>query len=83
MAIELSHKSHNAPITYRTIHHFVTEMCTCVHISDTKWRIVGNLFTAIWDLWDGYVWHPLQTYIDICTTVNLIFYMNYDILDSM
>ena len=35
------------------MHHFVTEMCTCVHISDTKWCIVGYLSFASWDLWDG------------------------------
>ena len=31
--IDLSHKSHNAPAPYPTMHHFETEMCTCVHIS--------------------------------------------------
>ena len=36
-----------------TMHHFVTEMCTCVHISVTKWCIVGYLSGALWDLWDG------------------------------
>ena len=25
---DLSHKSHNAPVTYPLMHHFVTEMCT-------------------------------------------------------
>ena len=34
-------QSHNALNTYPTMHHFVTEMCTHVHISDTKWCIVG------------------------------------------
>ena len=33
--IDLSHKSHNAPITYPTMHHFVTEMCILA------WCIVG------------------------------------------
>ena len=28
-------------------------MCTCVHISATKWRSVGYLSNALWDLWDG------------------------------
>ena len=32
-----------------TIHHFVTEMCTYVHISVTKWCIVGYLSNALWD----------------------------------
>ena len=33
------HKSHNAPVPYPTMHHFVTEMCPCAHISVTKWCI--------------------------------------------
>ena len=37
------HKSHKAPVPYPTMHHFVTEMCTCVLISVTKWYIVGYL----------------------------------------
>ena len=37
IAIDQSHKAHNAPVLYPTMHHFVTEMCTCVHISVTKW----------------------------------------------
>ena len=36
-----------------TMHHFVAEMCTCVHISVTKYCIVGYLCDALWDLWDG------------------------------
>ena len=36
-----SHKSHNASDIYPTMHYFVTEMCTYVHISVTKWCIVG------------------------------------------
>ena len=32
---------------------FVPEMCTCVHISVTKWCIVGYLSDALWDLWEG------------------------------
>ena len=31
VTINQSHKSHNAPVPYPTMHHFVTEMCTCVH----------------------------------------------------
>ena len=33
-----------------TMHHFVTEMCTHVHISVTKWCIVGYWTGALWDL---------------------------------
>ena len=35
------------------MYHFVTEMCTYVHISVTKWCIVGYLSDALWDLWVG------------------------------
>ena len=45
--------SHNAPVPYPTMSHFVTEMCTCVHISVSKWCIVGYLSDALWDLQDG------------------------------
>ena len=31
--------SHNAPVPCPIMHHFVTEMCTYVHISVTKWCI--------------------------------------------
>ena len=41
VAIDLLHKCHNVPVPYPTMHHLVTEMCTCVHISVTKWCIVG------------------------------------------
>ena len=39
-SIDLFHKSYKAPVLHPTMHHFVTEMCTCVHISVTKWCIV-------------------------------------------
>ena len=32
-------KSHDAPVTYPTIYHFVTEMCTCVYICLMDWGI--------------------------------------------
>ena len=51
--IDMLHKCKNAPVSYRTMRHSVTEMCTCVHISVTKWCIVGYLSNALWDLWDG------------------------------
>ena len=35
------------------MHHLVTEMCTLVHISVTKWCIMGYLSGALWDLWEG------------------------------
>ena len=45
-----AHKSHIASDKYPTMHHFVTEMCTHVHISVTKWCIVGYGTGALWDL---------------------------------
>ena len=48
-----SHKSHNALGRCPIMRHIVTEMCTHVHISVTKWCIVGYLSNALWDLWDG------------------------------
>ena len=47
------HKSQNASEKYPTMHHFVAEMCTHVHISVTKYCIVGYGTDAFWDLWDG------------------------------
>ena len=51
LIIDLLHKCHNASVPYATMHHFVTEMCTHVHISVTKRCIVGYLSNALWDLW--------------------------------
>ena len=50
---DLFHKSHDAPVPYPTMHHFVTEMCICVHISVTKWYIVGYLSNTLWNLHYG------------------------------
>ena len=44
------HKSHNALDKYPTMHYLVTEMCTHVHISVTKWCIVGYATVALWHL---------------------------------
>ena len=53
MITNQSQQSHNAPILYPTMHHFVTEVFTCVHISATKWCIVVYSSDASWDFWDG------------------------------
>ena len=42
------HKCHNASDRYITMHHFVTETCTRVHISFSKWCIVGNGTGTLW-----------------------------------
>ena len=52
-SIDPLHRSHNARVPNAITHHFVTEMCICVHISVTKWCIVGYLPDALWDLWYG------------------------------
>ena len=44
--IDLCHKSHNAPVSYPTMHHFGTEM----YISVPKWWIVGYGTGALWNL---------------------------------
>ena len=45
------------------MHHFVTEMCTHVHISVTKCCIVGYGTDAFWDLWDGSIsWHFIKSH---------------------
>ena len=54
-SIDQSHKSHNASEKYTTMHHFVTEMCTYVHISVTKWCIVGCDTGALWNLCNRYI----------------------------
>ena len=40
--IDLFQKSHNATASHVTMHHFVSEMCSCVHISVTN--------AALWDI---------------------------------
>ena len=45
--VDLFLKSHNVLEKWPTMHYFITEMCKHVHISVTKWCIVG--------LWDWYI----------------------------
>ena len=49
-SIDPSQKSHNTSDKYPTMYHFVTEICTHVHISVTKWCIVRYGTGALWDL---------------------------------
>ena len=49
--IDLIHEYHNAQVPHPTMHHFVTEMCTCMHFSVAKWCIVGHLSNALWDIY--------------------------------
>ena len=45
-----SHKCHSALHRCPTMHRIVKEMCTCVHISVTKWCILGHGSGASQDL---------------------------------
>ena len=66
--IDMLRKSHNTPVWYPTMHHCVTEMCTCVHIFVvTEWCTVGYLFISLRYLWDGsvlwlwqYMWNNFE-----------------------
>ena len=40
-------KFHNAPVQYPTLQTFVGELCTCMHMSLTKWCIVGFVNCSI------------------------------------
>ena len=53
--LDPSHKSHIALEKYPTMHHFVTEMCTHVHISATKLCIVGYGTGTLLDLCDRFM----------------------------
>ena len=46
--IDLISKSQNAPVPYPTMHHFETEMCTHLHITDTKYGALWNMPEALW-----------------------------------
>ena len=37
---------------YPTVHHFVTGMCTCVHIYVLEWCILVYAADALWDIRD-------------------------------
>ena len=65
--IHLIYKSHNAPVTIPTVHHFVTEMCTFLLQNGALWDIhpmhcgiceIG-LFSVYWeeDTWPNYLDH--------------------------
>ena len=46
---KVSH-DHSESVPYPSMHHFVTEMCTHVHISVTTWCIEGYGTDALWHL---------------------------------
>ena len=47
--IEQSHKSHNVPVPYPTMHHSEQK---CAYFC-SEWCIVGYQTGALWDLWDS------------------------------
>ena len=59
------------------MHHFVKEMCTHLHISVTKWCIVGYGTDALWDIWDWSIAKPHTcqerywnySYIEECNSI--------------
>ena len=67
-----SHKSHNAPVPYPTIHHFGTEMCILMF----QWCIVGYGTGALWDLWDWSIWMSSLCLLLLLFTLNMLNYFN-------
>ena len=68
LSTDPSQESHNASDKYPTMHYFVTEMCTHVHISVTKQCIVGYENGALWDLCNR------STSMSSCTPPHPYFY---------
>ena len=54
-------------LTNSTMHHFVRGMCTCVHISVTKWCIVRYFCDALWD--GSSIWQPEENRFGISTLI--------------
>ena len=50
-ATKSSHETRNTLTKYLTMHHFVTEMCTHVHISVTKWCTMEYGTSSLWDFY--------------------------------
>ena len=74
--IDICHQSHNASDTYPTMQHFVTEMCTHVHISVTICCIVGCRTIALWDSCNRSTAHTLYGYS--CLSPGIIKVTRYD-----
>ena len=49
IAIELSQKSHSAPVSYPKMHHIETEMCTFLFQSDALWDM-GQVHCGICEI---------------------------------
>ena len=76
--------SQNAPDKHSTIHRFVTEMCTHVHISVTKWCIVGYGTGAMLDLSEKPLWICATGLLVIqCTFGDLLHDIRQNILDFL
>ena len=48
--LDPSHRSHNALVKYPTMHYYVIEICTHVHISVVIWCTEGYGTGTLWDL---------------------------------
>ena len=70
--IDMLPKSQNTSVPYATMHLFVTEMCTYVHISVTKWCIVGCTPNVLWDLWDGFITCPCPWYVRLAPPIHFL-----------
>ena len=74
MSVWWLHKSQNVPVPYPTMHHFVTGMCTCVHVSVTKRALGIN-----WLLHCGICEMVLLSHIEECAVsviMNTSFYVS-------
>ena len=79
--IDTLHKSHKAPVPFPTMHHFVIEMCTCVHISITKMVHYG-IFVNVWCIVGFVRWFSFRgpVYKWQHVTHLIINYLIYDML---
>ena len=61
---DMLHKSHNAPVSYPTMHHLATEMCMCafllqngalwdIHYIWFVWWVLCMFYSTNWPLGDG------------------------------
>ena len=73
--IDVSNKSHSAPVPYPTMHHFVTKMC--IHVEHFCYKMLhyGIFAWCMWDLWDWLISMKTSTKIDV--DILLIFICTY------
>ena len=66
------HKSRNACVPYAIMQHFVTKICTWVHISVAKCCIVRYLSDALWDLWNRSIGSHFWSGLNVLTHCGLV-----------